>query len=79
RAVLMSLGSTTFSRIGNKWKIALIGRMTSYREAVIPVENMRKLVKIRLNSKMPSRSLPVVFYTLSIQGSSGPYIAFLFL
>jgi hypothetical protein len=35
RQVLMSSGSTTFSKIVNKWNTALIGLMTYYREAVI--------------------------------------------
>ena len=35
RQVLMSAGSTTFSKIVNKWNTALIGLMTCYREAVI--------------------------------------------
>ena len=35
RQVLMGSGSTTFSKIVNKWNTALIGLMTYYREAVI--------------------------------------------
>ena len=70
----MSSGSTTFSKIVNKWNTALIGLMTYYREAVIHtnelldalVKSENKIqtrVKIGLNSKMPSRFPPVVFYT----------------
>ena len=70
----MSSGSTTFSKIVNKWNTALIGLMTYYREAVIhtpelldalvKAENkIQTRVKIGLNSKMPSRFPPVVFYT----------------
>ena len=33
--VLMSSGSTTFTKIANKWNTALIGLVTYYREAVI--------------------------------------------
>ena len=70
----MSSGSTTFCKIINKWNTALIGLMTYYREAVIhtnePLDSLVKAenkiqthVKISLNSKMPSRFPPVVFYT----------------
>ena len=31
----MSSGSTTFTKIANKWNTALIGLVTYYREAVI--------------------------------------------
>ena len=69
---LMSSGSTTFTKIANKWNTALIGLMTYYREAVINtlemldslVKNENKIqtrIKIGLNSKMPSR-FPVVFF-----------------
>jgi pre-mRNA-processing factor 8 len=68
----MSSGSTTFSKIVNKWNTALIGLMTYYCKAVIhelldslvKAENkIQTGVKIGLNSKMPSRFPPVVFYT----------------
>ena len=71
RQVLMSSGSMTFSKIVNT---ALIGLMTYYREAVIHTNELldslvkaenkiQTRVKIGLNSKMPSRFPPVVFYT----------------
>jgi pre-mRNA-processing factor 8 len=71
RQVLMSSGSTTFSKIVNKWNTGL---MTYYREAVIHTNKLldslvkaenkiQTRVKIGLNSKMPSRFPPVVFYT----------------
>lgn len=113
RQVLMSSGSTTFSKIINKWNTAIIGLSASlfsssalaglwliwrfavcyYREAVLHTEQMLDLlvksenkiqtrVKVRrfrlgrrfvtdfslssqigLNSKMPSRFPPAVFYT----------------
>jgi len=70
----MSSGSTTFSKIVNKWNTALIGLRTYYREAVIHInELLDSLVKaenkiqtrvtIGLNSEMPSRFPPVGFYT----------------
>jgi hypothetical protein len=35
RQILMSSGSTTFTKIANKWNTALIGLMTYYREAAV--------------------------------------------
>ena len=69
----MSSGSTTFSKIVNKWNTALIGLMTYYCEAVIHTNELldslvkaenkiQTCVKIRLNSKMPSHFPPVVLY-----------------
>ena len=80
RQVLMSSGSTTFSKIVNKWNTALIGLMTYYREAVIHTNELldslvkaenkiQTRVKIGLNSKMPSRFPPVVFYTPKVRFS----------
>jgi hypothetical protein len=80
RQVLMSSGSTTFSKIVNKWNTALIGLMTYYREAVIHTNELldalvkaenkiQTRVKIGLNSKMPSRFPPVVFYTPKVRRS----------
>ncbi|THU87824.1 hypothetical protein K435DRAFT_918426 [Dendrothele bispora CBS 962.96] len=82
RQVLMSSGSTTFSKIVNKWNTALIGLMTYYREAVVhatelldalvKAENkIQTRVEIGLNSKMPSRFPPVVFYTPKELGGLG--------
>ncbi|KAH6911378.1 pre-mRNA-processing-splicing factor [Coprinopsis sp. MPI-PUGE-AT-0042] len=82
RQVLMSSGSTTFSKIVNKWNTALIGLMTYYREAVIHTNELldslvkaenkiQTRVKIGLNSKMPSRFPPVVFYTPKELGGLG--------
>ena len=82
RQILMSSGSTTFTKIANKWNTALIGLMTYYREAVIHTQEMLDLlvkgenkiqtrIKIGLNSKMPSRFPPVVFYTPKELGGLG--------
>jgi len=78
----MSFGSTTFSNIVNKWNTTLIGLMMYNRKAVIrtnelldslvKVENkIQTCVKIGLNSKMPSRFSPVVFYTPKELGGLG--------
>ena len=73
RQILMSSGSTTFTKVANKWNTALIGLMTYFREAVIHTQELLDLlvkcenkvqtrIKIGLNSKMPTRFPPVVFY-----------------
>ena len=75
RQILMSSGSTTFTKIANKWNTALVGLMTYFREAVVNTQEILDLlvksenkiqtrIKIGLNSKMPSRFPPVVFYTV---------------
>ena len=82
RQILMASGSTTFTKIANKWNTTLIGLMTYYREAIINTDKMLDLlvkcenkiqvrIKIGLNSKMPSRFPPVVFYTPKELGGLG--------
>lgn len=82
RQILMASGSTTFTKIVNKWNTALIGLMTYYREAVVNTQELLDLlvkcenkiqtrIKIGLNSKMPSRFPPVVFYTPKELGGLG--------
>ena len=104
----MASGSTTFTKIVNKWNTALIGLMTYFREAVVNTQVNNSLqtsicselrhsnilvyifikqelldllvkcenkiqtrIKIGLNSKMPSRFPPVVFYTPKELGGLG--------
>ena len=78
----MSSGQTTFTKIINKWNTALIGLMTYFREAVVNTQALLDIlvkceskvqtrVKIGLNSKMPSRFPPVVFYTPKELGGLG--------
>eukprot|EP01111_Echinosteliopsis_oligospora_P011820 TRINITY_DN3982_c0_g1_i2.p1 TRINITY_DN3982_c0_g1~~TRINITY_DN3982_c0_g1_i2.p1 ORF type:complete len:1423 (+),score=334.26 TRINITY_DN3982_c0_g1_i2:290-4270(+) len=82
RQILMASGSTTFTKIVNKWNTSLIGLMTYFREAVIHTQELLDLlvkcenkiqtrIKIGLNSKMPSRFPPVVFYTPKELGGLG--------
>jgi len=82
RHILMASGSTTFTKIANKWNTCLIGLMTYFREAVIHTQELLDLlvkcenkiqtrIKIGLNSKMPSRFPPVVFYTPKELGGLG--------
>jgi len=82
RQILMASGSTTFTKIANKWNTTLIGLMTYFREATVHTEQMLDLlvkcenkiqtrIKMGLNSKMPSRFPPVVFYTPKELGGLG--------
>ena len=82
RQILMASGSTTFTKIANKWNTTLIGLMTYFREAIVNTEQILDLlvkcenkiqtrIKIGLNSKMPSRFPPVVFYTPKELGGLG--------
>lgn len=82
RQILMSSGATTFTKIANKWNTQVIAFMTYFREAVINSQEILDLlvkcenkiqtrIKIGLNSKMPSRFPPVVFYTPKELGGLG--------
>lgn len=82
RQILMSSGSTTFTKIANKWNTALIALFTYYREAAVSTVNLldtivkcetkiQTRVKIGLNSKMPTRFPPAVFYTPKELGGLG--------
>ena len=82
RTLLMSSGATTFTKIINKWNTTLIGLMTYFREAVVHTRELLDIlvksenkvqtrIKMGLNSKMPSRFPPVVFYTPKELGGLG--------
>lgn len=82
RQVLMSSGNTTFTKVANKWNNCILGLVTYFREAVINTlplldiivkcENkIQNRIKMGLNSKMPSRFPPVVFYTPKELGGLG--------
>ncbi|KAF2727175.1 putative pre-mRNA splicing factor [Polyplosphaeria fusca] len=82
RQILMSSGSTTFTKIANKWNTTLISLFTYYREAAVCTVSLldtivkcetkiQTRVKIGLNSKMPSRFPPAVFYTPKELGGLG--------
>ena len=82
RHVLMSSGAAPFTKVANKWNSCVIALMTYYREAVVHTPELLDLlvrcenkiqtrIKIGLNSKMPSRFPPVVFYTPKELGGLG--------
>jgi pre-mRNA-processing factor 8 len=76
RHILMASGATTFAKIAAKWNTHLLATMVYFREAVVNTPEMLDLlvksetkiqtrIKIGLNSKMPSRFPPVVFYVIN--------------
>lgn len=82
RGILMAAGSTTFTKIAAKWNTALIALFTYFREAIISTEplldilvksetRIQNRVKLGLNSKMPTRFPPAVFYTPKELGGLG--------
>ncbi|KAG7195924.1 pre-mRNA-splicing factor 8 [Scheffersomyces spartinae] len=82
RQILMSSGSATFTKVAAKWNTALIGLFAYFREAIIATEplldilvkcetKIQNRVKMGLNSKMPTRFPPAVFYTPKELGGLG--------
>ncbi|VEU19289.1 DEKNAAC100659 [Brettanomyces naardenensis] len=82
RQVLMSAGSTAFTKIASRWNTALLSLFVYYREAIVSTPAILDLivkcetkiqtrVKLGLNSKMPSRFPPAVFYTPKELGGLG--------
>ncbi|SCW03879.1 LAFE_0H01046g1_1 [Lachancea fermentati] len=82
RGILMASGSTTFSKITARWNTALISLFAYFREAVVSTEplldvlvkcetRIQNRVKLGLNSKMPTRFPPAVFYTPKELGGLG--------
>lgn len=82
RQIVMSSGSSTFTKAAAKWNTALIALFAYFREAIITTEplldvlvkcetKIQNKVKLGLNSKMPSRFPPAVFYTPKELGGLG--------
>ncbi|CAN3368761.1 pre-mRNA-splicing factor 8 [Diutina catenulata] len=82
RQILMSSGSSTFTKVGGKWNTAVIALFTYFREAVVGTPalldalvrcetKIQNRVKMGLNSKMPTRFPPCVFYTPKELGGLG--------
>lgn len=82
RGILMASGSTTFTKIAAKWNTALLSLFAYFREAIVTTEplldilvkaetRIQNRVKIGLNSKMPTRFPPAVFYTPKELGGLG--------
>lgn len=82
RRLLMSAGSSPFTKIASKWNTAVLSLFVYYREAIIATEPLLDIlvksetkvqtkVKLGLNSKMPTRFPPAVFYTPKELGGLG--------
>lgn len=82
RGILISSGSATFTRVTAKWNTALLALFTYFREAIISTDSLldvlvksetkvQNKVKLGLNSKMPTRFPPAVFYTPKELGGLG--------
>lgn len=74
RQIVMSSGATTFSKIVKRWNTALTALFTYFREAAVSTSELldvlvrcetriQNKVKLGLNSKMPARFPPCVFYS----------------
>ena len=73
RLVLLNSGQTPFKKLVEKWNTQLSSLVVYYREAIYGTHELLRLikrcetkiqnrVKVQLNSKMPKRFPPVVFY-----------------
>ncbi|KAG7817278.1 hypothetical protein KL928_004013 [Ogataea angusta] len=82
RQILMTSGSATFTKVASKWNTTLLSMFAYFREAVISTEpllnaivknetRIQTRIKLGLNSKMPSRFPPAVFYTPKELGGLG--------
>ncbi|KAF7684116.1 Pre-mRNA-splicing factor 8 like protein [Astathelohania contejeani] len=80
--IISSGGGSTFFKTINRWNIALLSLVTYYREAIIDSEELlntiaklevkvQNVIKMGLNSKMPIRFPPVVFYSPKELGGLG--------
>ena len=82
RQIILSSQATTFAKVSNKWNTAIIALVVYFREAlvatpelldeIVKCENrVQTRVKLGLNSKMPNRFPPVVFYAPKEFGGLG--------
>lgn len=66
RQILMASGSTTFTKIVNKWNTALIGLMTYYRESVVNTQQLLDLL-VKCENKVGSLcSTVLLMYLLTL-------------
>lgn len=82
RQILMSSGSTTFAKIVKRWNTTLTALATYFREAAVSTPELldvivrceirvQNKVMMGLNSKMPARFPPCVFYSPEELGGLG--------
>eukprot|EP00792_Barthelona_sp_PAP020_P004627 TRINITY_DN2246_c0_g1_i1.p1 TRINITY_DN2246_c0_g1~~TRINITY_DN2246_c0_g1_i1.p1 ORF type:complete len:2283 (-),score=561.88 TRINITY_DN2246_c0_g1_i1:22-6870(-) len=73
RTLLLTSGSTTFTKIASRWNVILISLVAYFREAITNTNELletiircetkiQNRIKSGVNSKMPDRFPPVVFY-----------------
>lgn len=68
RQILMASGSTTFTKIVNKWNTALIGLMTYYRESVVNTQELLDLL-VKCENKVDFHvTLKLVFVVVIASG-----------
>lgn len=82
KQILLSAGSSPFVKIASRWNTAVLSLFVYYREAIVGTESLLDIlvksetkiqnkIKMGLNSKMPTRFPPVVFYTPKELGGLG--------
>lgn len=82
KQILLSAGSSPFVKIASRWNTAVLSLFVYYREAIVNTEllldilvksetKIQNKIKMGLNSKMPTRFPPVVFYTPKELGGLG--------
>ncbi|SMN20752.1 similar to Saccharomyces cerevisiae YHR165C PRP8 Component of the U4/U6-U5 snRNP complex, involved in the second catalytic step of splicing [Maudiozyma saulgeensis] len=82
RGIVMTAGNGAFTKVAAKWNTTVIGLFTYFREAILTTESLLDIlvksetaiqnrVKLGLNSKMPTRFPPAVFYTPKELGGLG--------
>lgn len=57
--ILMSSGSTTFTKVANKWNTALIGLMTYFREATVHTQELLDLL-VKCENKIQTVRSPIL-------------------
>ena len=67
----MSSGSTTFTKVANKWNTALIGLMTYYREATVHTQELLDLL-VKCENKIQTVRAPLIAAAL-VQPSHAPW------
>ncbi len=58
--ILMSSGSTTFTKVANKWNTALIGLMTYFREATVHTQELLDLL-VKCENKIQTVNPPLLY------------------
>jgi len=84
KQIIMNSGSTTFTKVANKWNSSILGLITYFREFLQKNKNFMAIfsrseekiqirIKTSLNSKMPSRFPMVLFFAPKELGGLGMF------